>query len=225
MVLNKKTGDVMTKLLIGVLALLASVSPASAQDIAAPAEDHIATASVPTGDIMLIYGRTLPPIGFVQFCRENPSECRHSRSSRERVSVDVLLWDELNEVNSLVNNTVEPISDAELYGLVEFWTYPAGQGDCEDYVLLKRKLLIERGWPDASLLITVVRDENNEGHAVLTARTLQGDFILDNKTDAILTYDRTAYAFVKRQSHFDTTEWLSLVPQRPQADHLASWPR
>ncbi len=216
----------MTKLFIGVLTLLISIAPARAQDFVAPSEqDHIATASVPTGDIMLIYGRTLPPIGFVQFCRENSAECRPSRSSRERVNVDVVRWDELNEVNSLVNNTVEPISDAELYGLVEFWTYPAGQGDCEDYVLLKRRLLIERGWPEASLLITVVRDENDEGHAVLSVRTLQGDFILDNKTDAILPYDRTTYKFVKRQSHFDTTEWLSLVPVRPQADHLASWPR
>ena len=38
-----------------------------------------------------------------------------------------------------------------------------------------------RGWPESKLLITVVRDENNEGHAVLTVRTDEGDFILDNR--------------------------------------------
>jgi hypothetical protein len=32
-----------------------------------------------------------------------------------------------------------------------------------------------RGWPESKLLITVVRDENNEGHAVLTVRTDEGD--------------------------------------------------
>ena len=58
---------------------------------------------------------------------------------------------------------------------VEKWSYPDdGYGDCEDYVLLKRRLLAARGFPESTLLITVVRDENNEGHAVLTVRTDRG---------------------------------------------------
>ena len=50
---------------------------------------------------------------------------------------------------------------------------------------MKRKRLMARGWPTSSLLITVVRDEMGEGHAVLTVRTMQGDFILDNKVDEV----------------------------------------
>ena len=63
---------------------------------------------------------------------------------------------------------------------------PRTKGDCEDYALLKRHTLIRKGWPVGSLLLTVVRDEKGEGHAVLTARTKQGDFILDNKIVCIL---------------------------------------
>ena len=54
------------------------------------------------------------------------------------------------------------MTDLDLYGRIEHWTYPAAMGDCEDYVLLKRRLLRERGWPSSALLITVVRDENNK---------------------------------------------------------------
>ena len=78
-------------------------------------------------------------------------------------------------MNTAVNTSVQPVTDLELYGKVEVWTYPtANKGDCEDYVLLKRRMLIERGCPESTLLITVVRDENNEGHAVLDRPHRQG---------------------------------------------------
>ena len=41
-------------------------------------------------------------------------------------------------------------------------------GDCEDYVLLKRRMLIQSGWPREALLVTVMRNEQDEGPAVLT---------------------------------------------------------
>ena len=70
---------------------------------------------------------------------------------------------ELAEVNEAINDAVAPVTDLELYGRVEMWTYPqGGKGDCEDYVLLKRRTLIKHGWPESTLLITVVRDDNNE---------------------------------------------------------------
>jgi len=78
---------------------------------------------------------------------------------------------------------------------------------------LKQKVLIGRGWPSASLLLTVVRDEKGEGHAVLTARTSQGDFILDNKSDDVRLWTRSSYQFVMRQSYLDPKVWVSLDPQ------------
>jgi predicted transglutaminase-like cysteine proteinase len=119
---------------------------------------------------------------------------------------------ELKEVNVSVNDAVAPVTDLDLYGKVEVWTYPVKEGDCEDYVLLKRRILIERGWPESTLLITVVRDENNEGHAVLTVRTDRGDFVLDNKQRDVMAWADTPYTYVKQQSARNPLVWTSLLP-------------
>jgi predicted transglutaminase-like cysteine proteinase len=58
----------------------------------------------------------------------------------------------------------------------------------------------------------VVRDENGEGHAILTARTADGDFILDNRNQDVLIWNRSDYRFVKRQSFHDPQVWVSLTP-------------
>jgi len=92
------------------------------------------------------------------------------------------------------------------------WTLPTTRGDCEDYQLLKRHRLMQSGWPSGALLMTVVRDEKNEGHAVLTARTTQGDFILDNKIDIVRLWNQTPYHYVMRQSYMDPKVWVSLDP-------------
>ncbi len=78
-----------------------------------------------------------------------------------------------------------------------------GKGDCEDYVLLKRRMLMQAGWPREALLITVVRDKKGDGHAVLTVKTDKGDFILDNQAENVLLWSETGYRFVKRQSQSD----------------------
>ena len=50
-------------------------------------------------------------------------------------------------------------------------------------MLLKRRMLMQAGWPRQALLITVVRDKKGEGHAVLTVKTDKGEFILDNQNE------------------------------------------
>jgi len=92
-------------------------------------------------------------------------------------------------------------------------------------VLLKRRMLIERGWPESTLLITVVRDENNEGHAVLTARTDIGDLVLDNKRQQILRWSDTPYTFIKQQSDRNPLVWTSLQApsDTPQTTVSASY--
>ena len=94
---------------------------------------------------------------------------------------------------------------------MERWSYPDdGYGDCEDYVLLKRRMLIMSGWPREALLVTVVRDKKDEGHAVLTVTTDKGDYILDNQNKDILLWSKTGYRFVKRQSQSNSNVWVSL---------------
>ena len=124
-------------------------------------------------------------------------------------------WKDLERVNLYVNTHIKPMTDLEHWGVVERWNYPDdGYGDCEDYVLQKRKLLIQAGWPREALLITVVRDKRGDGHAILTVKTDRGEFILDNQTDQILLWADTGYRFVKRQSQTDPNVWVSLGEPR-----------
>ena len=120
----------------------------------------------------------------------------------------------LDDVNRRINQVIAPATDLELYGVEEFWTIPTAKGDCEDYALLKRRVLIARGWPASALLLTVVRDQQGEGHAVLTARTNQGDFILDNKEPNVKLWHETPYRFIMRQSYMNPASWMSLDPEQ-----------
>jgi predicted transglutaminase-like cysteine proteinase len=81
------------------------------------------------------------------------------------------VWKDLVRVNKWVNETIKPLTDPEHWGVVDRWSYPDdGYGDCEDYVLLKRRMLIQSGWPRAALLVTVVRDQTDKGHAARCLR-------------------------------------------------------
>lgn len=161
---------------------------------------------------MRIYEETRAPIGHVLFCRANPEQCRSQFVASPRVpELTNARWNELVEINDSINRAVEPVTDMELYRTIEHWTYPQGAGDCEDYVLEKQRELVRRGWPAESLLITVVRDENNEGHAVLTVTTDAGDFVLDNRYPMIRRWQDTPYTFRKRQSQHNPVEWVSLT--------------
>ena len=62
--------------------------------------------------------------------------------------------------------------------------------------------------------MTVVRDHNGNGHAVLTVKTDRGEYILDNQTIDILLWADTGYRFVKRQSQSDPNVWVSLGEPR-----------
>jgi predicted transglutaminase-like cysteine proteinase len=161
---------------------------------------------------MHVYGESMPPIGHIRFCRLYPDDCRPKNDTLARFALSPDRWAELVAVNKLVNRIVEPTADQELYGEIERWTYPENRGDCEDYVLLKRRMLMERGWPASSLLITVVTDEKGEGHAILTARTKNGDYILDNKNSKVLAWNEVPYRFYKRQSYRNPRQWVSLKP-------------
>jgi len=154
---------------------------------------------------------TSAPIGWVQFCVEYDPECKTKPSTPRDVVLSAQAWKDLVRVNQWVNANVRPITDLEHWGVVERWNYPDdGYGDCEDYALEKRRMLLQAGWPREALLMTVVRDQNGDGHAVLTVKTDQGEFILDNQRDDILLWSDTGYRFVKRQSQTDPNVWVSL---------------
>ena len=158
-----------------------------------------------------VYGKTLAPIGHVNFCARNRGECKGLGGTTRKVVLDTENWKILHEVNNYSNKSVKPVTDNELYNVPEHWTFPTNAGDCEDYVLQKKRYLEGLGFPAETLLITVVLDEKGLGHAVLTVRTDRGDFVLDNMRDDIRAWNATGYTFIKRQSQDNPQLWVSLT--------------
>ena len=195
-------------LMTSIVALLASAAITQAQEQAR---------SIGIG------GVTSPPIGWTEFCIEYAPECDTAPSVPRDVVLSTRALLELKRINVAVNSTIKPMTDMDHWGVVERWNYPDdGYGDCEDYALQKRKLLMEAGWPREALLMTVVRDQNGNGHAVLTVKSDRGEYILDNQTNDILSWEDTGYRFVKRQSQSDPNVWVSLgEPRGPPATAAA----
>ena len=198
-------------LVVACAAALAASAGASA------AGEHFSYASLTheTAVYVAVGATTRAPIGWVEFCVEYNPECKTRPSTPRDVVLTSKAWTDMVKVNAWVNGNIKPITDLEHWGVVERWNYPDdGYGDCEDYVLLKRRMLMQAGWPREALLITVVRDKKGDGHAVLTVKTNRGEFILDNQEAQILPWNKTGYHFVKRQSQSDPNTWVTLgIPQ------------
>ena len=160
---------------------------------------------------------TKAPSGWLQFCADNAEECRPGADQAHEVVLTPDLLQQLYQINKYVNDRVTWTSDADLYGKAERWTLPLDRGDCEDMVLLKRRLLAKAGWPLGALLITTVEERTAEKghHAVLTVRSDRGEMILDNQTPEILFWYETNYRYLSRQSAADPNIWVSFGAGRP----------
>jgi predicted transglutaminase-like cysteine proteinase len=159
-------------------------------------------------------GLTSVPIGASDFCRAHRADCSPNGRPQAVTALTPALWAQLLSVNDRVNTDVVQVTDEAQYQVTEYWTYPQGYGDCEDIALEKRRELIAGGWNPSTLLMTVVRQENGEGHAVLTVRTDRGDLVLDNQDGRVLVWNETPYQFLKRQSQTNPSQWVSLVDPR-----------
>jgi predicted transglutaminase-like cysteine proteinase len=187
--------------LIGLLGLVALGSGLQAQTVASlPAVTEPASVS----------GEARPVMGWVEFCRRHGSECAVNPAEPATVVLTPRVWQTLVSVNRRVNGTIRAQTDLDHWGVPDSWDLPTdGIGDCEDFQLLKRKLLVEAGLPRRAMRMTVVIDEKGEGHAVLMVRTDRGDFILDNKVNAVLPWHQTGYVYVKREGQ-SSLAWVSL---------------
>ncbi|EPE98748.1 transglutaminase-like cysteine peptidase [Rhizobium grahamii] len=166
---------------------------------------------------MTVLGNASPPIGAYQFCKELPADCANAAGDQGELLLTEERWKAILKVNYQVNSSISPLTDKEIYGVEERWAYPRSVGDCEDYALLKRKMLIDAGFSPSDLLMTVVLQPNGEGHAVLTVRTDRGDFILDNMRNKVMLWADTEYTYLKRQSADDPTRWVKLQDGRAVA--------
>jgi predicted transglutaminase-like cysteine proteinase len=151
------------------------------------------------------------PYGWVDFCQRYRGECQGDERAPRDIELSAAAYRKISRINAWVNKTIEPVADKEHWGLVDEWDYPTdGKGDCEDYALLKRQMLIEAGFPREALLLTVVKEKNGDGHSVLTLRTDRGEFILDNLTDQVRAWTSAPYRFVKRQSQSNPNVWVAI---------------
>ncbi|HXY57449.1 MAG TPA: transglutaminase-like cysteine peptidase [Methylocystis sp.] len=172
-----------------------------------------ARASEPRSTFALVGEPTSIPYGWIDFCGRQPQECNQPSLEAQNIKLTRAIWAALDGINREVNASIEPMSNLDHWGTItDHWDYPVdGKGDCKIYALQKRKLLIDIGFPRQALLMTIVRDKNNAGHAILTVVTNMGDFILDNLTDEIRPWEATGYRFIKRQSQEDPNTWVSIL--------------
>ncbi|HVY52167.1 MAG TPA: transglutaminase-like cysteine peptidase [Devosia sp.] len=161
-----------------------------------------------------VSGPTSIPVGAAEFCKRDRQACLPNAHVVDVETLTQASWDQLIAVNDEVNQSIVPETDEDLYHVAEYWTYPDGRGDCEDIALEKQKRLIESGWDPSTLLMTVVRERDGSGHAVLMVRTDRGDLVLDNQNGRVLLWKDTNYEFIKRQSQTDAGKWVALNDDR-----------
>ncbi len=164
---------------------------------------------IPVGFIPM--GRqTQAPRGFLDFCKRYPEDCMNPPAVYTPVLLTTRRMRELNTVNGDVNATVFFNSD-----YTDRWDYPEDNiGDCEDIVIEKRRRLMDMGWPEETLLITIVRLKEGDfagrrTHAVLTARTAKGDYILDNEINHAVPWTTAGklFDYVMMQSEKNPRVW------------------
>lgn len=172
------------------------------------------TASAAAPAWMDITGKANAPIGHYEFCKTYRSECEPSTADKGPMALTEERWKAMLDVNYTANTNIKPMTDMEIYGVEEHWAYPRTVGDCEDFVLLKRKMLMSRGFKENDLLITVVLQPSGEGHAVLTVRTDHGDFVLDNMRNKVMLWSETEYTYLKRQDSSHPGRWVKIQDGR-----------
>lgn len=143
----------------------------------------------------------------------SPSSTPVSSAVETRLMLTKTDWDRIDGVNRDINRHIRDASDLRQYGVSDYWTEPTGRaprGDCEDYVIAKRRALIALGYPQSALSIALVVTPWGEDHAVLLMATTQGEVVLDNLAQRIVTWDRTDYTWAKRQEPGRSLAWRSI---------------
>jgi predicted transglutaminase-like cysteine proteinase len=148
----------------------------------------------------------LAPVAFIRFCLDYPQECPKS-AGQSRVRLSHRSFAELASVNRAVNASIRPRRERSA---IPVWKLDARAGDCNAYAVQKRHELIRRGWPAAALALAVARTRRGEGHLVLTVRTNRGDLVLDNLRPIVVSWQRTGYDWIIRQSERNPQYWVRL---------------
>lgn len=169
-----------------------------------------AFSSAALADSAFITGATpaQPPSGASQLCQRYSWACSEGSSRTIDGHRELLV---VKQINRHVNASTREVSDQSQYRLQEKWALPTKLGgDCEDFVLLKKRNLIEAGVDPKRLLIATVLDTRRRGHAVLVYRSPRGDMILDNQTNQIKPWASTRYLFLRMQDPNQPHRWVGV---------------
>jgi predicted transglutaminase-like cysteine proteinase len=125
-------------------------------------------------------------------------------------------WSTIVRVNKQVNKAIIFREDERTWGANDYWALPLEQGvrsgDCEDYVLEKRRALQAEGVPKEALSIALVITPWGESHAVLLVATQKGEMVLDNLSPWIVPWSETGYRWLTRQAPGgDAMTWVSIA--------------
>jgi predicted transglutaminase-like cysteine proteinase len=149
----------------------------------------------------------LAPIQFVVFCLRKPERCAPSNDVR-LITLDQAWQGQIESINLEVNRSIVPLAHPPEVP----WQDDATAGDCNEYALKKRSLLLDLGFPSSALLLAVAVLPSREAHLVLVVVTDQGDFVLDNLRVRMVRWDRLPYRWIKRSSPRDPQRWEFIVP-------------
>jgi predicted transglutaminase-like cysteine proteinase len=146
------------------------------------------------------------------FCKKWPNHCVKIGTDQP-AKFDLNNFAKMDHVNRWGNETMKPKIDPPG---TDVWEYPKDRiGDCDEYSIFKRAHLLAEGFSSSQLLLTVVWSPRTKWHRVLTVRTNNGDYILDNLSKDVLSVEETiikyGYVYYWRQSIVNPKQWVQLT--------------
>jgi predicted transglutaminase-like cysteine proteinase len=153
---------------------------------------------------------TMGPLGHAVLCAKTKISCETSKSKDAQQFVSDQQHNLLVKVNLAINHSMKPRRDSLREGFGDTWTIGGKFGDCEDYALTKLNAMVQEGLPESAFRIAIVKTQTGEGHALLVARTSEGDMVLDNLSPKIIAWNTTNYNWLMIQSTTNKHQWLSI---------------
>jgi predicted transglutaminase-like cysteine proteinase len=142
----------------------------------------------------------ITPLPMQIFCRENPYECLVGSNTALEWSAQ--LSSLLLTTNSQVNGSIVPRLDP-----TGTWEVGPRRGDCNDYAVTKRSVLIGAGVPPGALRLAITTTPGGEPHAILLVKTSAGDMVMDNLGNALKSLGQSGYT-IRSMSTANPMRWV-----------------
>lgn len=169
-----------------------------------------ADAQQPADLAALVNGDARAPGGWIDYCVASPTGGCFQMGPAVAVKADAETLALLSSVQASVDAAIEP--RVEEPG-IDRWEEDPRFGDCEDYALTKRKVLLAAGLPAGALRLATAYTEHGEYHAVLTVATTAGTLVLDNRFPTVRDWRSMPYRWVTLQRPDWPFRWLRLADE------------